>query len=233
MISNLNLNNWRYERKFFVSGLSKHEIEAIVRQHPAMFSEIYYERNINNIYFDTFDMMNYFHNVDGLSQRMKFRIRWYGEMFGTIEKPVLELKIKEGQLGGKLHYPLDSFYLDDLQTNDKIHKVIASANLPEELKRIIKCLNYTLLNRYTRKYFESADKRFRITIDSHMKYINLSHLHNSYLSELNDYDSNILELKYGQESDHDARKITNCFPFRMTKSSKYVTGIDRLHNSFF
>ena len=228
-----NLNNWRYERKFFISELSKHEIEAIVRRHPAMFSEIYYERNINNIYFDTSDMMNYFHNVDGLSQRIKFRIRWYGELLGAIDKPVLEVKLKEGQLGGKLHYPLDPFYMDELQTNNKIHEIINSADLPEELKRIMMSLNYTLLNRYTRKYFESADKKFRITIDSNMKYINLSHLYNSYLSELNDYSSNILELKYNKESDEYARKITNYFPFRMTKSSKYVTGIDMLHHSFF
>lgn len=233
MINNLNFNNWRYERKFFVTELTKHEIEAIVRQHPAMFSEIYYQRNVNNIYFDTFDMMNYFHNVDGLSQRIKIRIRWYGDLLGAIEKPVLEVKIKDGQLGGKLHYPLDPFYLDEQQTNDKIHEVIVSSYLPEELKRIIKSLNYTLLNRYTRKYYQSSDKKFRITIDSHMKYINLSHLHNSYLSELNDYSSNILELKYDKKSDQDARKITNCFPFRMTKSSKYVTGIDMLHHSFF
>jgi len=205
MISNLKLNNWRYERKFFISELSKYEIEAVVRRHPAMFSEIYYERTINNIYFDTFDMMNYFHNVDGLSQRVKFRIRWYGDLLGAIENPVLEVKIKEGQLGGKLHYPLDSFSLDELQTNENIHKLIASAGLPEELRQIIICLNYTLLNRYTRKYFESADKKFRITIDSHMKYINLSHLRNTYLYELNDYKSNILELKYDEDSDADAR----------------------------
>ncbi|RLD65619.1 MAG: hypothetical protein DRI84_06455 [Bacteroidetes bacterium] len=231
MIEKLDPNNFRYERKFFISGLSKHEVEAAVKLHPSMFDEIYYERNINNIYFDSFDMVNFFDNVDGQSQRVKFRIRWYGELLGFIEKPVLEVKIKQGQLGGKLHYPLDSFYLDEQFTNNKIRDIISKAKIPDELKYILVSLNYTLLNRYTRKYFQSKDKKYRITIDSDMKYVHLSHLYNSYLNEFVDYLNNILELKYDKDDDEGARVITNHFLFRMTKSSKYVTGIERLHHT--
>ena len=232
MIKNLESSNLRYERKFFISELSKHEIETIVKLHPSMFDEIFYERNVNNIYFDSFNMSNFFDNVDGQSQRIKFRIRWYGELLGFIEKPVLEVKIKQGQLGGKLNYPLDSFWLDEDMSNDKMSKIISTSKIPDELKYILVSLNYTLLNRYTRKYYQSKDKKYRITIDSDMKYIYLSHLHNSYLNELTDYLNNILELKYEKDDDDGARMITNYFPFRMTKSSKYVTGIERLHHSF-
>ena len=38
----------------------------------------------------------------------------------------------------------------------------------------------------------------------------------------------ILELKYNEELDNDAEAISNRFPFRMTKSSKYVTGLIKL-----
>lgn len=232
MIKNLESNNFRYERKFFISELSKYEIETVVKLHPSIFDEIYYERNINNIYFDSFDMTNFFDNVDGQSQRVKFRIRWYGELLGYIEKPVLEVKIKQGQLGSKLHYPIDSFCLDEHLTNDKMREIISAADIPDELKYILLSLNYTLLNRYTRKYYQSKDKKYRITIDSGMKYVQLSHLYNSYLNGLVDYLHNILELKYEMEDDDDARLITAHFPFRMTKSSKYVTGIEKLHHSF-
>ncbi|MDX5584870.1 MAG: VTC domain-containing protein [Aureibaculum sp.] len=231
MSKNSELNSLRYERKFFISELSKYEIEAIVKLHPSMFDEIYYERNINNIYFDSFDMTNFFDNVDGLSQRVKFRIRWYGELLGFIEKPVLEVKIKQGQLGGKLHYPLESFILDEHLTNDKMRKIISTAKIPDELKYRMMSLNFTLLNCYTRKYFQSKDKKYRITIDSDMKYVQLSHLYNSYLNELVDYSNNILELKYDKEDDEGARIITGYFLFRMTKSSKYVTGIEMLHQA--
>ena len=34
----------------------------------------------------------------------------------------------------------------------------------------------------------------------------------------------ILELEYSEESDEEARFVTNQIPFRMTRSSKYATG---------
>lgn len=232
MIENIALNNLRYERKFFISQLNKYELETIVKLHPSIFDEIYYERYVNNIYFDSFDMINYFDNVDGQSQRFKFRIRWYGDLLGVIEKPILEVKIKQGQLGGKLHYPLDSFSLDEHLTNDKMSKIISASKIPDKLKYILLSLEYTLLNSYTRKYYQSKDKRYRITIDSNMRYVQLSRLHNPYLNELVDYLHNILELKYDKGDDEGARIITSYFQFRMTKSSKYVTGIERLHHTF-
>jgi len=36
-----NPKDFRYERKFLISGLTKAEVESIIKLHPAMFSEIY------------------------------------------------------------------------------------------------------------------------------------------------------------------------------------------------
>ena len=94
-------NKYRYERKFLIRDLSVQEIETIIKLHPNFFSEIYYQRNVNNIYFDSLELESYQDNVTGSAQRVKTRIRWYGELFGLIEKPVLELKIKSGFLGRK------------------------------------------------------------------------------------------------------------------------------------
>ena len=41
---NINKLDYRYERKFFVTELSNHEVESIVRLHPAMFSAIFKAR---------------------------------------------------------------------------------------------------------------------------------------------------------------------------------------------
>ncbi|MFT7452391.1 MAG: hypothetical protein ACI9VN_003123 [Patescibacteria group bacterium] len=38
----------------------------------------------------------------------------------------------------------------------------------------------------------------------------------------------IVELKYDIVDDEDAQYISNLFPFRLTKSSKYVSGVDHL-----
>ena len=229
MLQVKNNNDWRFERKFFISELNRYEIKDIVKFHPAMFSEIYYGRNVNNIYLDSYSLTNFFKNVDGQSQRLKVRVRWYGDLLGAIKSPVLEFKIRSGQLGRKVSYKLNNFTLDENLTNDFLHHVFEESDIPKEIKQFLREFNTTLLNSYSRKYFQSADKRFRITTDFNMRYIKLiSHLHNNYINELVDYKNNILELKYEKDIDDYARKITNYFPFRMTKSSKYVTGIDSL-----
>ena len=57
----------------------------------------------------------------------------------------------------------------------------------------------------------------------------LDKLFNSLKFNLVDRANLVLELKYNQEYDSFAEKITNAFPFRMTKSSKYVAAIDQLY----
>ena len=46
-------SQFRFERKFFITQLSSLDIEYIIKVNPAIFSEIFNKRNVNNIYFDT------------------------------------------------------------------------------------------------------------------------------------------------------------------------------------
>lgn len=225
-----NLTRYRFERKFLVSELNRYEIESIVKHHPAIFSEIYHQRLINNIYFDTINMSAYLDNLAGIGQRLKVRIRWYGESFGFVEKPVLELKIKRGLLGGKIRYPLASIYLDSKYSLEVQQDIFAKSGVPDVLAEQLKSLRFALLNRYNRKYFESANHKFRVTIDFDMVAFKLDSANNSFIEKISDRRNVILELKYSDEDDEEARFITNHFPFRMTKSSKYVTGMDRFYS---
>lgn len=219
----------RYERKFFISELSKYEIELLVKLHPAMFSEMYYPRYVNNIYFDAHNMMNYLDNVDGLSNRVKIRIRWYGDLFGVIEKPVLELKLKDGLLGKKESFPLIPFSIDADIQRETLEEIFKSSKIPDVLRLDLISLQPTLLNRYCRKYFESADHNYRITIDTDMEFYSIDCQNNTFLHKSVDFENTILELKYEPDKDQNVDRITNYFLFRMTKSSKYVNGIERLY----
>ena len=107
--------------------------------------------------------------------------------------------------------------------------IIDNSDIPEILKLDIKSLNLTLLNRYSRKYFESADKHYRITIDHDLLYYRINHHHNNYLEKIVDISNVILELKYNHNNDTNAHYITNEFPFRLTKSSKYVMGLNKIY----
>ena len=226
-------DNWRYERKFFISHADKHLIESVVKMHPAMFSELFYKRKVNNIYFDTYALTNFFKSVDGQSSRLKVRIRWYGDLYGDIEKPVLELKIKNGLLGAKLSYRLKRFSVDKKLSDSVIKEVIESSDLPEEVKDLMRVLNMSLLNSYTRKYYQSQNKVYRITIDTDMKFIEVLPHFNSFSNELNDKLNTVMELKYEPIADDDAGNITRHFPFRMTKSSKYVTGVEHILSTIY
>ena len=147
--------NLRYERKFAIRGIDKEEIELRLKLHPAMFSEMYHERQVNTLYLDTMEKENYFESVIGLSERVKIRIRWYGNLLGFIEHPVLELKIKNNMLGTKLSFPLKSFNIDKNFSSEVIHQSILKSNLPEWLKEEIKPLRAIIITSYTRKYLES------------------------------------------------------------------------------
>ena len=220
---------YRYERKYFITQITGKDIDSIVKLHPAIFSEIFHERSVNNIYFDTPELNNYFDNIDGNMYRVKSRIRWYGRTFGVIEKPVLELKIKNGLLGRKVSYSLDTFKLDGHFNMQKIVQIIQNTNIPEIVTIGIKSSQPTLLNKYNRKYFLSADKRYRITIDTNQVFYRIGSQNNFFLNKIKNDLNVILELKYNIDADDDVNRITEHFPFRLTKSSKYISGVEKIY----
>ena len=222
-------NNSRYERKFYITELSRFEVEDLLRLHPGAFSQIYYERPVNNIYFDSPAMKNYFDNVNGSDIRMKTRIRWYGDLFAAIENPRLELKIKHGWLGRKESFDLCPFMVDHHLTRTTLMEVFQKSQLPEDIKLHLNCIEFSLMNRYRRKYFQSADGRYRITIDFDLEFYDLSAHHNTFINKSAQPHHVILELKYDQHAQPHAHHITNQFPFRLTKSSKYTQGLERLN----
>ena len=225
----LNDKIYRYERKYFITEITGKDIDYIVKLHPAMFSEIFHERSVNNIYFDSPELNNYFDNIDGNMYRVKSRIRWYGRTFGVIEKPVLELKIKNSLLGRKESYPVNTFKIENDFNMQKIVDVIQNTNIPEVVKIGIKSSQPTLLNKYDRKYFLSADKRYRITIDTNQVFYRIGFQNNYFLNKIKDDLNVILELKYNKDADDDVNHITEHLPFRLTKSSKYISGIEKIY----
>jgi len=220
----------RYERKFLITDYSFRDVEQVLKFHPACFSEVYYERVVNNLYFDSLDFTNYYDNVEGSPERQKVRIRWYGDTFGEIEKPLLEYKIKSGLLGTKESYQLNSFKLNADFSLTEINKTLNNEALPKHIKNQLLSLKPSLLNCYTRKYFLSADKNFRATIDHHMTFYRVGILGNTFAAKSVDYNSTVMEIKYEAAIEAEAKLVINHFPFSITKSSKYLQGLERVLN---
>jgi hypothetical protein len=219
----------RYERKFFISDLSYAEVELIIRLNPRLFTEIFHPRWVNNIYLDSPELDSYYDNIDGALFRTKIRVRWYGDLMGVIEKPKLEFKFKRGLLGSKDSYVLTPFTLDEKFSRNTVLELARASSLPELVRHKMRSSVPSLVNYYRRKYFGSADGRFRITLDDRQRFHFVGAHNNHFLHSVsNDHDV-VLELKYDQQHDDLAATITNHFPFRLTKSSKYVMGIKVTH----
>lgn len=205
----------RYERKYRLEQIHPDVVRQVIRNHPASFRKSFPDRQINNIYYDTANLMAYQENVDGISNRRKFRVRWYGEDFSKIENPKLEIKIKENLLGHKQSFSVAPFNLNHLES---LNQEVCSFS---ERKLV---LIPTLMNAYQRSYYESLSGKFRLTIDWDLHYF--SWLQAQRFSRYTTQDQAvILEIKYDQDQAKEEDDILQYIPFRYSKSSKYVTGL--------
>jgi hypothetical protein len=218
----------RYERKFLTRELSEPEVRALLRFHPALFSEIYAARYVDNLYLDTHDRRSYFDSVGGTASRSKVRIRWYGDLFGLAARPRLEFKIKRGLVGWKETFPLAPLPVDGSLDAERVRRVLAGAELPGWARDARDSREPVQETRYRRRYFRSADGRFRATIDSELEFYIVSPRGNRFLHRAQDHVHVVLELKYGREDDARAERVSSDLPLRLTRSSKYVMGLDQL-----
>ena len=69
---------FRYERKFLLDKFSIKSLEDLMIYSSSDLYEKYQERNVNSIYFDNknFSLANA--NIEGIFNRVKIRIRYYG-----------------------------------------------------------------------------------------------------------------------------------------------------------
>ena len=220
-------NNLRYERKCRIEGTEKQEILYYIKHHPAFFKPIFKPRQINNVYFDTQQLQYYKANKIGIAERKKIRIRWYGTHLGIAQKPQLEIKLKSGLVGDKLVFPLPAFELPRQLSADFFIQLVTAGRIPNPIMYEMQLLQPVLINTYQRSYFQSIDKKFRLTLDEDMTFYRPNNWQKWPLKS-RDLPTFILELKYVLAADKDAAVIFQHWPYRLSKNSKYVNGIDWL-----
>jgi SPX domain protein involved in polyphosphate accumulation len=221
--------DYRYERKFLVNHVSYQAILRIIKMNSASFTELYPSRNINNIYFDDNALTRFHDNVDGIAERQKVRIRWYGKVYGRVLRPVLEIKNRKNSVGTKLSFELFPADIDHNTDARSIREVISNSEISELIKTKMMLLTPKIFNGYTRDYYISRDTKFRVTIDTNLYYTKFNQFKNSFKEHFLDKNNVVIELKYDHDSDYLADTITNQFGFRLTKNSKYVNGIYALY----
>jgi len=225
------LARYRYERKFLVPAEFSSNVQACIRLNPGRFSSVFQPRPVNNIYLDSASLPLYFMNLEGAVERTKVRIRWYGDLFGALSQPVLEFKIKRGLLGTKQSFALKPFTLDSTFAAHKLRQALLDSELPCAVRHQLAHLQPTLLNRYHRAYYRSADANYRITLDSDLEFLRVRPAHNMFLCKSPKFPCRVLELKFDNAHWEGAQEIANALPYRVTRMSKYVSGLDCLDGS--
>jgi hypothetical protein len=185
---------------------------------------------VNNIYLDSFGLRDYYDHVNGIANRTKTRIRWYGQFGAHIERPVLERKIKQGLISRKVAHPLPPLSLNGGIARQHLDSLLSRAEMPEMLRAALRRLQPSLVNRYQRNYLLSADGRFRLTVDSNIEFFAARTGVGSLIPSLPLAPMVIIELKFDPCHADLAAAVTNTLPFRLVRCSKYVLGIERLAN---
>lgn len=201
----------RYERKYRIESSNFDSVLHEVMSNPLGFSQAFPDRMVNSIYYDDINFTSYNDNLLGIGDRVKYRVRWYGESLEDINNPILEKKIKKSLLGTKDYQNLQNFSFED--GAPEISRLVNSNQL----------FPYIIV-RYHRKYLISADGNIRATIDRDLQYINLM---NRKISQVSNKDRGlILEIKYDQGMEALANECTQMLPYRLTKNSKYVSAMN-------
>lgn len=218
----------RIERKFIVPRTSIAEAERLIRFHPLRFRQIYVPRRINNIYFDAMGFKYYNDSVEGLSKRIKIRMRWYGELVDRFIKPSLELKIKNNSYGYKIVNAFPAMPFSRKTTPVEVSEWLNAQYVPDIARGLMANLHPVLINSYMRTYWESLDQKVRLTMDNDLVYYPFARSTDTLLLPACYDNHSILEVKNHPDDDAGMSNFAEAFLPRITRYSKYTNGVDLL-----
>ena len=194
----------RIERKMHFPTRDKDVLTSLIKTHPYGFKETYPERQVNSIYYDTDSLNNFWDNENGHENRVKLRVRWYGEEPKPDNNASVELKMKSGEVGLKIR-----------------EKVGTIEN--QFIKEMFKTTHPVIKIYYKRRYFESLDRKIRMTVDFDITYEGL--LNSKNYSKSYTEPGCVVEIKYDVSLDDKISNIIQFFGHRINKFSKYARGI--------
>ena len=217
-------SDYRYEIKFVLDNSRLSDaMQWLYNETTA--NKIYDNRSVNSIYFDDVNFSSVRDNLAGLPQRNKFRLRWYGEKKYTL--PAFEVKTKNGRLGCKATYPIQSMEKNFVKLN--IDEITSKCMRELERKNIIfnEHLVPTLQVNYEREYYETHDG-IRITIDQDIQFSD-AQLH-TMLDENNSfpYPFKVMEIKFKPSMKNPVAKLMQSLHITPKRHSKYLVGLSML-----
>jgi len=214
-------SDYRYEIKFVLDNAKLSEaMQWLYNKTTA--NKTYDNRTVNSIYFDDVESSSVRDNLAGITQRKKLRLRWYGNQKNSL--PIFEVKTKNGRLGYKTSYSINSIKNNLMELNadqitSKCIKELATHNIIFD-----KHLVPTLQVNYEREYYETHEN-IRITIDHDIQFSD-TQIH-TILNENSSfsYPFNIMEIKFEPSMKEAVAKLIKPMHITPKRHSKYLIGL--------
>jgi len=221
----------RYEIKCVGSLSTQDYLRSWVHTHGAGFRKHYEPRIVNSIYFDTIDWYALVETNNGSLDRTKCRVRWYSSDLDckTIR---VELKRRRGRLGWKC--------VEELSLKKGISDYTWHALLSEIRTRCsaIFQANFesydtpTILGRYKREYYISADNRIRVTIDTDIEAYSQLATPSPSITQAAPLSPLVIgEIKFLHTNYEHGQDVLASLPFHPSRCSKYSIGLNALLHS--
>ncbi len=206
----------RYEIKLPLEMEQFFMFESVLKSLCLYPKNIYPDRVIHSIYFDTPNFISYLDNISGSSNRVKIRLRYYDS---DIQNLRLEYKFKQNKSSNKEVFEIKNRVANDLTNREQILKLLKINKIPKKLLNLYPVLKVE----YKRSYFE-IEKDIRMTIDREIKYQKLYPIKSKM--NISSPVFCVVEFKYPLDKTAKIKKILHNLPFRIFRHSKYVIGID-------
>ena len=220
--------SYRYEKKFIIEDPSVNSLDNISNFFSLELNEVYPNRTVNSIYYDTSDLLLANQSKEGFSNRFKIRIRYYGDRL-ILKNPFLEIKYRSGNVGKKHRIKID--YSQLKENNFSLYYLFNNKQIPPSINDLIIFLKPIVFVSYERSYYIDQLNYFRFTFDTFLKFNNLFYMNESIHNSLSNsilYPNKVLEIKYIRDTENKLELITKKIPMRQSHFSKYRISLAEL-----
>ena len=222
------MNNYRYEIKFSLDEIAYAEAMGWLQVNTHA-TKKFENRYVNSLYFDNPSYSSVRDNITGLSDRSKYRLRWYNSTHSPndVISPSFEQKIRKGRLGRKEITPLTN--LNENFVSLPLHQIESDIRLELQKTNVLFDDYYTsvLAVKYLREYFED-NEGLRITLDSKIQFLYVDGM----TSRLSDcpklYNRRyVMELKFDIKLKDYVSVLLKSLNMSPTRHSKYLIGLSK------
>ena len=223
----MNYKTKRLERKWTYINVNNLILYNALLRSNFYFSVHYPKRKINSLYFDDLKYSSINENLDGISQKKKYRIRWYGSK-NKLNNPIFEIKSKKNYESFKRLTNLKKLNNLFIFKHENLNFVKEFLNNQYRFNKII----YPVLTtHYDREYLISNNGLIRATLDYNIQSVFLKE-NNDLNINRNYYSNTILEIKYDVNLDKYVRENLKNISSRLSKNSKFVTSALTISSSY-